>query len=116
MQSRILVECVKCGVSEGGVACGPVEGAVNSTVKYTRDGETKWLTNSEFTGIPNFYLTDEDVFDRLMDQNLDDEEFVALMEASHIEEFEGIKLYDNYDEIEEAIDKAEDLAATLLYY
>ena len=104
MMSRVFVECVKCGVADGGMACGPVEGAVNTSVKFTKDGVTKWLTNSEFTGIPNFYLTDEDIFDRLMEQDFDDQEFTDLLEASYIEEFEGIALGE-YDELEEAIEK-----------
>ena len=78
MMSRFFVECVKCGVTESGVADGPVEGAVIATVKYTKDGVTKWLTNAEFTGIPNFYLTDEDVFDQFMGQDVDNEEFTDL--------------------------------------
>ena len=112
MQSRFFVEGVKCGVANGAVS-GPVEGAVNTTVKYTKDGITKWLTNSEVTGIPNFYLTDDDIFDKLMGQDFENEEFMALLESSHIDEFEGIKLGE-YEEIEEAIDEAENISAAAL--
>ncbi len=117
MQNKFFVEYVKCGVTDGGMACGPVEGMVNVTVKYTKDGVAKWLTNSEVTGVPNFYLTDEDIYDRLMDHNLADEEFATLLESSFIDEFEGIKLSGAYDEIEEAIDGTENIsAAALLEY
>ena len=113
MQSRVFVECVKCGVADS----GPGVGAVNATVKFTKDGVTKWLTNSEVTGIPNFYLTDEDIYDRLMEQDFANDDFMAMLEASSIDTFEGIKLSGDYDEIEEAMDEADnEAAAALLEY
>ena len=73
---------------------------MNATAKFTKDGVTKWLTNSETTGIPNFYLTDEDIYDSFMEQDFANDDFMAMLEASSIDTFEDIKLSGDYDEIE----------------
>lgn len=110
---KYFINEVKCGVSEGGMACGPVEGAVNVSVNVTDGDNTFWLTNSEFTGIPNFYITDEDVFDKFMDV---DDEFAEFFGDQFIEEFEGISLGE-YDEIFESIsDNKDNPAVALIRY
>ena len=113
MNSRIFIDCVKCREVSGGNACGPAGGVVNTSIKFTKDGVTKWLTNSEVSGIPNFFLTENDIFDILMEQNFDDENIDKLVKASYIEEFEGIKLGD-YDEIEEILKDCDSVAAKLV--
>ena len=55
---KYFVNEVKHGVSGGGIACGPVEGSVNVSLNVSAGDKTFWITNSELTGIPNFYLTD----------------------------------------------------------
>lgn len=67
---RYLIEEVFYGESEGGMACGPVEGTFIAAVRYKEDGVEKWLTNAEVTGIPNFYVTEEKIADRMCD-NID---------------------------------------------
>ena len=89
MEKKYFIEDAKCGVTEGGFACGPVPGNVVTTVKYTADGETNWLTNIEVDGIPNFYITKEDVFDKAMQDDPDDEEFWDFMNDSFVNEFDG---------------------------
>ena len=94
MDKKYFIEDAKCGVTEGGIACGPVPGDVVATVKYTADGETNWFTNIEYDGIASFYLTKEDIFDKAMKDDSDDKEFWDFMNDSSIEEFEGISLGD----------------------
>lgn len=117
MNNRYFIECVKCGISEGGMACGHVEDTINTTVRFTKDGVTRWLTNSEITGTPNFYLTEEDIFEKLVSQDFDDEVFAEMMERCFIDEFEGINLKDDYVELEDELaDKSEFPAADLITY
>ncbi len=112
---KYFIEEVKCGCSNGGMACGPVSGTVNVALKFTKDGVTKWLTNSEYGGIPNFYLTDESIFEKLIEDDLDDD-FVDFMSRSFIDEFDGIKLGE-YDEIEESLNEnQENPAVDLIEY
>lgn len=111
--SRIYIAECKCGVSKGGFACGPVEGSVNAAVKFTVDGVSKWLTNSEFTGIPNFYLTDESVFERFMDDDLTDE-FGEYLDPHYLKEFEGIFLAGEYDMIVKSLEENENNPASAL--
>ena len=112
MIKRVFVDCVKCDVAY----VGPGVGIVNTAIKFTVDGVSKWLTLSECEGCPQFYLTDDSIFEKLMEQDFDDEEFSEFLNSEYIEEFEGIKLGD-YEEIEEAIEEAENTtAATLIDY
>lgn len=95
---KYFIEECKCGVSHGGIACGPVEGSVNAAVRFTVGEETKWLTNSEFTGIPNFYITEESVFERFMGNDIS-EEFADYLKDKYVSEFDNIHLAGEYDEI-----------------
>lgn len=97
---KYFVNEVKCSVSNGGMACGPVEGTVNVSVNVTEGDKTYWVTNSEFTGIPSFYVTQEDIFDKIGD--IDDEEFAEYLNNKYINEYEGISLGE-YDEIFDSI-------------
>ena len=110
---RLLINDVKVGVSEGGIACGPVDGAVNVSVQIREDDRTYWLSNSEFEGIPNFYFSEDDIFDKL--QSPDDDAVEELNDA-FIDEFEGIALGE-YKEIFDSVKtNEENPAAALIKY
>ena len=53
---RYVIENASCGITEGGVACGPVFGSVVATIKIKND-KTQYLSLVEVQGFPNFYLT-----------------------------------------------------------
>ncbi len=111
---KYYVNEVKCGVGEGGVACGPGSGSVVTSVKITDGDKTFWLSNVEVTGIPNFYLTDEDIYEKLV--NDDDEDFYEKLEGKFIKEFDGIALGE-YDDIFASIKKnVGNPAASLIRY
>ena len=86
--SRYYIEDVKCDVLSG----GPEPGIVCTSVKYSNDGDSKWLTNVEVDGLPNFYLTEEEIFDKIMADD-DDEAFQNYKDEHFIEEFDGISLF-----------------------
>lgn len=82
---------------------GPGEWPTHVAVKYSCDDETKWITNSVVTGIPNFYLSDDCVIDTLIKDDYG-EEFMEEMQSLFIDEFERIRL-GNFDEIKESIEQ-----------
>lgn len=105
MTKRYFIECAKCGV-QGQDEGSWMDAAVVTAVKYRVDEKEKWLANLEVTGIPNFYIFDDDLFDTIITNADEDEEMLTgVYEKSAIDEFDGIKLGD-YDEIEEYLSES----------
>ena len=63
------------GITEGGMACGPVPGNVIAEVKVrdTETGEEKYFVDEEAFGTVNICMTTESIFDKLMSQPEDDD-------------------------------------------
>ena len=115
---RYFIEDVKCGVSEGGMACGPVGGNVVATIriKDTESEKSLWLSAVEVEGMPNCYIHDYDPYDKLIEENFDDSEFWDDMESRYIEDFDGICVND-YDELlNDVIEQPENPAGQLLRF
>lgn len=108
---RYFIEEAKCGIGEGGFACGPVSGPVIVQIKYTVDGETKYIVNEEFEGFPNIYEPEEDVFDAIVNDTMDDDERTDLINDNLIGELDGISLSGEYEEIIESLLENEDSPA-----
>ena len=90
------IETVKCGLTDGGVACGPVPGSVVVTIQYKARNEQKWLSLVEYDGIPNVYLFDKDVHDELAKEDFDDDEFIDYVNNHSVEEFNSIQFDADY--------------------
>ncbi len=88
---RYFIEEAKRGITEGGIACGPVSEHVVVTVKFKKDSTTQWISLVEVEGIPNVYLSDKDIHEELVAEDFDDEEFAEYMEEHFISEFNGIE-------------------------
>ena len=100
---RYFIETAKCGITEGGMACGPVPGNVVVTVQFKEGSTVQWLSLVEFDGIPNVYLSDKDIYEDLVAEDLDDEKFTEYMNENFIQEFNGIKFDDDYSTTFESI-------------
>lgn len=107
---RYLIQDVKCDVLSGGP-----EGIVCTAVKYSDGRATKWITNVEVEGIPNFYLTKEDIFDKIMADD-DDEEFQEYRDEHFIEEFNGVELGEYVDIVNSLMENEKKPAAALIKY
>ena len=95
---RYFIEEVKCGVTAGGMACGPVGGDVVASVKFTEGKKkAKWLTMVEVTGILNVFLADRDDFDKILLDDFD-EEFTEYMNEHAISDFNGIEFGEDYSD------------------
>lgn len=92
---RYLIEEAKCGVTEGGMACGPVPGVVVASLKVNDGKCVRWLSLSEVDGIPNLIVTDEDIYDTLITDDFSDE-FVDFVNDHTVNEFDGIEIDDGY--------------------
>ena len=93
----------KCGITEGGMACGPVPGNVVVTVQFKEGSTVQWLSLVEFDGIPNVYLSDKDIYEDLMAEDFDDEKFTEYLHEHFIQDFNGIKFEDDYSTTFESI-------------
>ena len=94
---RFFIEDVKCGVTKGGIACGPVSGNAVTSIKYLDGEHSKWINLVDVSGSLNTFLTDIDIYDKLIEENFEDQEFTEFMHKTFISEFEGIKLEDFYN-------------------
>ena len=113
MKSRFFVEQVKCGVTEGGMACGPVSGDVIVTIEYRKDdGPSQWLSNAECMGFATIYLNDFDPFDVLMSGDVENPKYGLGMTS----EFEGLEFGDYEDMFEACAQDKDNPAVPLLRY
>ena len=92
---RYFIEEAKCGISDGGMACSPMDGNVVASVKFRTEDETGWFNMVEVMGIPNCYVTDRDVYEGFIKEP-DDEKFWEYVQEHFITEFNGIEFDDSY--------------------
>lgn len=112
---KYYINEVKCGLSEGGMACGPVSGNVVVSVNVKEGDKAFWISNIEVNGIPNFYVSEENIFDKLRNGD-DDEDLSDFLERKSINTFEEISLGE-YDDVIKSIKLNEDNpAASLIRY
>jgi len=114
---RYFIETAKCGITEGGMACGPISGNVVVTVQFKEGSTTQWLSLVEVEGIPNVYLSDKDIHEALVAKDFDDEEFTEYMDEHFISDFNGIDFDADYSTTFESIaDDPENPAIPLIRY
>ena len=100
---RYLIKDVKCGVTDGGMACGPEPGNVVASILFENDGHEKWIHVVEVEGMPNAFITPKDLHDVLIRDDYD-AEYVEELEKSTENEICGIPLtaesyYEIFDEL-----------------
>lgn len=89
---RYKVQDVKLGINKG---YGPIPGTVAVSIKYNDGIGSKWLSGSECDGCIDFYLSDRDINDILVSDDMTDEN-LEMIESTHVEELDGFELGD-YD-------------------
>ena len=95
-----IIEEVKCGVQDGGIACGPVDGAIVAEIRIKAQEKISYYSLAEVTGIPNFYKSDESLYDSLMDTDIDDET-IKKINRCFLEIGEYDEVFENSKEIED---------------
>ncbi len=86
---RYYIEEVKSSISAGGFACGPISGNPVVTIRFKDGDETKWLSLVEVEGLPNCFLTDEDIHEKLVAEDFDDD-FTDYLDQHAVGDFNGI--------------------------
>ena len=85
-----------------------------ATISYEKAGEKRFLTNLEYNGRPNFYLTGEDIYDQCISLEEPDDALAKYQ----IKDFDGFALPEDYEGLLSAFDKTEEKDSTrqLLLY
>ena len=79
MMKRYRVLEAKCGVGEGGFACGPVAGPVVAEIRLSDENSSKfYLSLVEVDGIANWFRTDRSTIDELLSEDNDESVFDYL--------------------------------------
>ncbi|MDO4460748.1 MAG: hypothetical protein Q4C42_11845 [Clostridia bacterium] len=77
--SGFFIEDIRCGVGEGGMACGPVSGPVVAEAKIRDDnGDIFFMCLVEVDGLPMFFKTEEGAYDYHMSEDPSPEEIEAM--------------------------------------
>ena len=85
---RFFIEEAKCGFSRG-IMRPPMPYAVCAAVKFREDnGEPRLFFLNQFNGMPMFFISDEDFFDKILEE---DGETIGKTGKLFLQEFEGIK-------------------------
>ncbi len=101
---------VKFGITDGGMCCGPCDGSIVVSIYYGNETKKQWLNCVEVFGIPCFYLTDSDIFNDLLKEDVENQEYMECLEKSAINDFDGIELGE-YDIIFNSIKQSSNLEA-----
>jgi len=95
---KYYVQDAKCDVIGAGLFAHTVVGAV----KYKTDDTEEWLYCEETDGMPEFYLSKNDIFGDLIKEDVQQQEFEELRDGARISELDDISLGE-YEEIFENI-------------
>lgn len=96
-----LIKGIRYGITEGGMACGPVSGNVVASIEFQDDDKVSFLSMVEVFGMPEFYFSEEDIYDELLEES---EDFIDKANSLIINEFNGIEL-EEYEDIMEELKK-----------
>ena len=97
-----LIKGIRYGITEGGMACGPVNGNVVASIEFQDDDKVSFLSMVEVFGIPEFYFSEEDIYNELLEES---EDFIDKANNLIINEFNGIELKE-YEDIMEELKKS----------
>jgi len=112
---ELIVEDIKIGESEGGMACGPCGGSLIVSIKINDGEKVQYFTSSLFAGLYEFYLTDKDVFDLFIEEDFDNKAFTNVLEnnnVDHLYDLDFSECESEYDNILELIHKSKNNPAS----
>ena len=88
---RYLIKEVKVHEGEEPLTCSPpLVYQITASIRYETDDRSGWLHCVNALGYHDFYHSDDDVHDRLVDMKAKDRKF---LDSLYIEEFDGMELY-----------------------
>ncbi len=90
---------------EYGITGGPFDETVIASVEFQVNEETKFLSIVDLNGIFEFYLSDNDIYEKLINEEYED------LEDNIISEYNGISL----DSLDDIIDNNDDSLLLIKY-
>lgn len=94
---KYFIEDVKCGCSDGGMACGPVDGSEIVSILYRTDsGEKNWISLAQTMGALTFILGPDDIYDNLIEDGSWDDAMYDYVDSHTIHSLDGVNL-DEYE-------------------
>ena len=96
--AKFLIEDIRVGITEGGIACGPVSGNVVTEMKIRNPEEDSVLYYglTEVEGIPVFIRSEESFYEFQMKDEPDDKAGWDKLNAATVSDYEDYwDLYDN---------------------
>ena len=113
---RFLIEEAKRAVTKGGPEWEDAPSSVVVTVKYKEDAAAQWLNMVEFEGVPNVFLSDRDIFDKLVEEDFEDQAFAAYLNEHFVEDFHGIAMGEYAAVFDAIVNDPENEAIPLIRY
>ncbi len=108
--SKYFIEEARCDITNS------LFGNVVATIKFKEDDKTNWLSLVEVEGIPNCILTDKDMHEKFVREDLFDDEFTEFINDHTISDFNGIFLGEYTDIFCSIADDPENPAVPLIRY
>ena len=85
---RYQVREVKVDETAGGMACGPMPGSIIVGMRIFDGEKEQWLTSSTMDVYCKVLLTDDDVFDIMVEEDFSNEEFWNNLDDYSVADFE----------------------------
>lgn len=96
---RYRIEEAKCGITDTVLFEGHLAGTVVAAVRYKKGGESLWLYCSDCDGIPDFTLTEKNIYEQLLKEDPEDEEFIDYLNEHRIGELDGMDFGSDFEEL-----------------
>ncbi len=101
--TKYMLEDVQVGISEGGIACGPVGGSVvvEARVRALDDGTVSYHILHDMEGYPAIFVSNESIYDKLIEEDYEDREFWDGIGDRVYADFDGYEsLYESLEDSE----------------
>ena len=87
---------------------------VVTSIKFNDGDKDKWFNLVEIEGMPSVYITEEDIFEKLLYAKDDDNKFIDLLNKSYVNKFEGVPIAEDYEPTMEFFQKIKIMPCNLL--
>lgn len=90
---RFLIKEVKCELTEGFYP------GVVVSVRFETEGNDLWMSNVEIQSIPNFYLSNKDMFEHMVKDDPNDDEYTKWLQETFLYSYDDLNLEGRYEDI-----------------
>ena len=106
-EERYLIEEAKCRITNTVLLHDMLMGTVVAAVKFRKSKETLWLYLSDCDGIPVFTLTEKDIYEKILKEDPEDEEFIEYLNEHQIDKLDGVEFDTTFEGLIENIRTAD---------